>query len=541
MLGQGEAREFNLHARDYWKVVKIRWPLVLLCFGLAFLTALTITYMTPQKFRGQVLVEVAMPRGDGGGMLGGGVDPSAAPVSTRFIENQFDIISSKEVLGRVVDDMGLIESFKAGSRLGAYRTLKGMLETEQRRGTDMIEIEVLHADPVLAADLANAVASAYEARRRELFRERMELVDMRLAAEEEGLVEKVRAAQERFVAVAEELGIGNIDPMRLARFGEADDTGGLQELLQRMQGEVFDAEKALRTAESRVAAVAQLEGDALIRMAVPLGIDDPQLAARYEQYKQIQLEEIELRRSGVGEQHPKRAAAREKLEVVRGFLLESAEEMKAGLKEGVEIARGEHFRLGEMYQDLEQRSFGARRSNGKFIAAARDYQIGVETLREFKRKIEQRRIDSSVADPVITQIHEHAEPDDRAATPNVSLNLILGAVVGMVMGLGLAFFMEYLDTSARSVDQVEALLGAPVLAVVPKEVAMLQEVGTAHPDAEAYRILRTNIDFAQGAGRGSSLTFVSTAAGEGKSTTLMNFAAVCAAAGGTVLVISTLR
>ena len=106
---------------------------------------------------------------------------------------------------------------------------------------------------------------------------------------------------------------------------------------------------------------------------------------------------------------------REKLVVVRGFLLESAEEMKAGLKEGVEIARGEHFRLGEMYQDLEQRSFGARRSNGEFIAAAREYQIGVETLREFKRKIEQRRIDSSVADPVITQIHEHAEPDDHAS------------------------------------------------------------------------------------------------------------------------------
>ena len=57
MLGHGETRELNLHARDYWKVVRNRWPVALLCFGLAFLTALTITYMTPQKFRGQVLID----------------------------------------------------------------------------------------------------------------------------------------------------------------------------------------------------------------------------------------------------------------------------------------------------------------------------------------------------------------------------------------------------------------------------------------------------------------------------------------------------
>jgi succinoglycan biosynthesis transport protein ExoP len=51
----------------------------------------------------------------------------------------------------------------------------------------------------------------------------------------------------------------------------------------------------------------------------------------------------------------------------------------------------------------------------------------------------------------------------------VPLHLALGGVLGLMFGLGLAFFLEYMDTTVKSLDDVERFLGVPVLAVVPKE------------------------------------------------------------------------
>ena len=64
-----------------------------------------------------------------------------------------------------------------------------------------------------------------------------------------------------------------------------------------------------------------------------------------------------------------------------------------------------------------------------------------------------------------------------------------------MLGFGLAFFLEYLDTSVKSLEDVERQLGVPVLAVIPKDVPVLHRTTGNNPDAEAYRILRTNLEF----------------------------------------------
>src|SRR5476651_2136575 len=92
-------------------------------------------------------------------------------------------------------------------------------------------------------------------------------------------------------------------------------------------------------------------------------------------------------------------------------------------------------------------------------------------------------------------IYQAAEQESKPYKPNVPLNLALGAVVGFLFGFGLAFFLEYLDTSVKSLDEVERQLGVPVLAVIPKDVPVLHKTSGSNPDAEAYRILRTNLEF----------------------------------------------
>jgi capsular exopolysaccharide synthesis family protein len=102
-----------------------------------------------------------------------------------------------------------------------------------------------------------------------------------------------------------------------------------------------------------------------------------------------------------------------------------------------------------------------------------------------------------------------------------------------------AFFLEYLDTSIKTMDDIEKFLNLPVLGVIPKGIRMLSEVSEDSPDAEAYRLLSTNIELRwdkDGAGA-RMISIVSGTAGEGKSTTACNLGTTFAAAGQRVLIV----
>jgi capsular exopolysaccharide synthesis family protein len=115
--------------------------------------------------------------------------------------------------------------------------------------------------------------------------------------------------------------------------------------------------------------------------------------------------------------------------------------------------------------------------------------------------------------------------------------MLLAAIIGLGLGTGLAFFLEYLDTSVKSLEDVERFLGVPVLAVIPKNVGILMHQKGDSPDAETYRILRTNVEFNRKNPDANTLTLISGGPGEGKSTTLFNLAYTCAKGGYSVLVV----
>src|SRR5213075_1896479 len=93
----------------------------------------------------------------------------------------------------------------------------------------------------------------------------------------------------------------------------------------------------------------------------------------------------------------------------------------------------------------------------------------------------------------------------------------LGIIIGLVVGVGLAFFIEYLDTSVKTIDDVERALQSPVLGVIPQNVGLVIEEGVDSPHAEAYRVLRTNLLFSRKDDKLNCIAVVSAGAGEGKS------------------------
>ena len=138
---------------------------------------------------------------------------------------------------------------------------------------------------------------------------------------------------------------------------------------------------------------------------------------------------------------------------------------------------------------------------------------------------------------VAVSVKQVAEPPSYPARPRVKLNLTLGALIGLLIGVGLAFFLEYLDTSVKTMEDVENLLEVPVLAIIPKNINLLHKSSGDTPDAEAYRILRTNIEFNRGSPDANALTMVSGGPGEGKSTTIANLAFTFAQAGHSTLIV----
>jgi capsular exopolysaccharide synthesis family protein len=136
-------------------------------------------------------------------------------------------------------------------------------------------------------------------------------------------------------------------------------------------------------------------------------------------------------------------------------------------------------------------------------------------------------------------ITDPAEPALRADRPKKTLNITLGIVVGLLAGIGLAFFIEYLDTSVKTLDDVERALQAPVLGVIPQNVGSLLEEGPESPHAEAYRVLRSNMLFSKKDAKFNTLAVVSAGAGEGKSTTIFNLATIFAQNGQRVLIVDS--
>jgi capsular exopolysaccharide synthesis family protein len=122
-------------------------------------------------------------------------------------------------------------------------------------------------------------------------------------------------------------------------------------------------------------------------------------------------------------------------------------------------------------------------------------------------------------------------------SPKIWVNIPMGAAAGLVLGVVLAFFIEFLDTSIKRIEDVEKHLGLPVLGIVGQNAKLLHRGIASVAHLEAYRMIRTNIEFAKPEGATTQLCVLSAGAGEGKSFTIANLGFVYAQHGARVLIV----
>lgn len=141
------------------------------------------------------------------------------------------------------------------------------------------------------------------------------------------------------------------------------------------------------------------------------------------------------------------------------------------------------------------------------------------------------------------KVAEPAEAPTLPISPKVLQNTLLAAMVGLILASVTAFLFEYLDDTVKTPQDVENIAGLPTLGQIvrfPRGSHLESPLSGRENQsevAEAFRALRTNVDFARVGIPGKTMLVTSAIQGEGKTTTAVNLAAINAIAGRTVVLV----
>jgi len=530
MSQESKSENTQHHIFDYLRVLSVRWPIVLVIFLLVAISTGVITFLLPKQYLSTALIQV-QENSDFEifqANSGRGFDP-------QFTTTQFEIIRSKEIILPVIRKLDLErkwqERYDIKSRELVYRKLLSMITLDELRNTNLISISVLSPDRAEAADIANSLAEEYkEARIREQQDWAGKSLDS-LKSEVEKQRDKTEAYRKEAADIRVKAKIYDLNPESVEDPMQTNDR-----LLMNVEEEVSTQKLKTATLKAQYAELEKLTDDQIMRSTSTLSVKDETIQQILPLYQEAASEQARLINSGFGKNHPSVRSQTAKMESYLSQLKSQISSLRTALATSVSIEEATLANLEEKRADSRNEQQESRTRSAAYYEAKNNYIQAKKVLEAAETRFWTEMMQRSMPiNPAI--IWEKAEVAEFPARPRVWLNLALGIFFGVVLGLGFAFFIEYLDTSVKTMEDIERFFGLPVLAVVPRGVGILMDLPSDAPDAEPYRILRTNIEFNKKNPDAKVITLVSGGAGEGKSTTLVNLAYIFSQTGLKVLVI----
>ena len=267
--------------------------------------------------------------------------------------------------------------------------------------------------------------------------------------------------------------------------------------------------------------------------------DDPVIAGlaqkmvEYDVQKKMLLGEYTFEHPAVKSLSRQIAEVQNKILATYRSNLQDIAQQQAGLK--IELDRYD--------QQLKQLPEAER----QLLQLTRETQVNVGIYTFLLQKYEEARILRASTLSSIDIVDSAITPD-RPIKPNKKKNLLLGIIVGLMLGVGVAFFREYMDDTLKDSEQVKQLLGVPSLVTIPflgdksksagdRSHTLVSQLDPKSPSAEAFRALRTAIHFSIIKENKQVLLVSSALPEEGKTTVSANLAVTLAQAGGRVLIV----
>ncbi len=599
----------EVHLLDYWRAIRKRIWLVLGIVALSTMMAVVYVARKPDFYEAQARVQVDLE--DSAAIINGArplYGPADDPI---YFNTQLQILVSPGLLRRVVRTLDLEhnpdffkgnpaqrqstwqtmlrmvglgskppantstqsdqlpltttsvvqtptqEDLNEAKRLAPYVTviLNGLKvdPVKETRGyykeTRLIDIKFTHTDPQVASKVVNAIAETYVFWNLEKKTETNSTTGGFLQKRIAELQQQIRTAEERLVNYGKNNQIISLD----------QNQNMIVERLSGLNRQLLDAENERKTAEAAYNA-ARAPGAASALADVDA-----------KQANEIESKLVELRQKRALLMVDATEEAPEVKEVDQQIT-----ELDKQLKDL--LSRKSNTLLTNLHTRYQQTLERERALRTAFEAqraqtlsqneAAINYRIiqqEIDTNRTLLTGLLQGAKENDVVlagKPNNISIVDRALAPDNPVGPNRARTIIAALFLSIGLGLGLALFLEYLDDTVHSTEEVERMLHLPALAVIPAmggavrrklipgttalqkqngngngHSELLLNVDGRSPLAEAYRHLRTSVLLSTAGRAPKSLLVTSSLPGEGKTTTAVNTAISLAQTGASVVII----
>ncbi len=442
------------------RILSARWMTIAGLTLIAVVVAGIVTLQTPKSYTSTTELIID---GKGQDPISGETLP--ARMLSGYIATQADIIRSRNVANKVIDQLNLIEEpalqpeFRAvsteplPSRGWLLHYLKTGLAVAPQRDSSVLSISFNARNPELAARIADAFAQAYIQTNLELRIEPAKQItqwyDLQLESLRENLVDR----QNTLAAYQEEHNIiASSDRLDL----ESEKLAELSSMLLVVQGQRLDEQSRSK----------QLDGSK--PGALPEHVlSNPQVQKISDELSQAQARMAEIG-SQVGSNHPQYRQAQREVDALQAQLQRTLKLVGGSLRSSVELSQSREEQLKAEVAAQKEHVLQLNRNRNQLTLLRQEVDNAQAAYDAALARASQTKLESRIALTDVAILNTAAVPS-KPTEPKPALNLLIATVFGLLLGTAVALCWEWIDRRVRSGEELEASLGIPVLAYIPLE------------------------------------------------------------------------
>ncbi len=551
-----EALEAKIDLRAYWRVIRKRWPFVLLSTILGVAGAFVYTYRQPKIYEAtcQILIETNTPQVL---QVKEAVELGTGSVYAprEFWETQYRIIQSTGVAEKVAEKLGLAHdpdyaayTRGGGDGLNLARVLVREVSVKPVKDTRVSQITVRDGKASRAALLANTFADTYIDANLDFKLEGSRAANAWLSEQEIELRKKLEDSELTLFKFKKDRGLldlnlgekQNMSEQILLKLNSKLADIRVQRIELESTRKLVESARELSEKES-VPAIVGMEGLKQLRVLfLQLARDRADLAGKY------------------GPEHPRIKIIDAQIEAVNTAYQKEIDTNLKSFESNYQALITSEKSLLDMMEKEKQTAIALSKIDIEY----RPYERAVGENAKVYDLIAKRQKELDLTGLLRSnnvRVLERATVPGAPSSPKPVQNLLIALACGLGLGIALAFAIEILDNTLKTQVDVETFLGVPVLGLIPiigqgkmdqkgkagknDEQIRDRDLGISREPrslaAECCRSIRTNILFMSPDHPTRTMVITSPSPQEGKTTTAINLAIVMAEAGGRVLLIDT--